>query len=31
MGRTLKAQGKFSVGFSATPLDSACDPLFFVP
>jgi hypothetical protein len=31
MGTVMKAQGKFSVGFSATPLDSACDPLFFVP
>ncbi|HEX3556701.1 MAG TPA: hypothetical protein VIA62_26060 [Thermoanaerobaculia bacterium] len=31
MGTVMKAQGKFSVGFNATPLDSACDPRFFVP
>lgn len=23
----MKAQGRFSVGFSATPLDTACDPM----
>lgn len=27
VGTVMKAQGKFSVGFGATPLDSACDPL----
>ncbi len=31
MGTVMKAQGKFSAGFSATPLDSACNPQFFVP
>jgi hypothetical protein len=31
MGTVMKAQGRFSVGFSATPLDSACDPLSFMP
>ena len=31
VGTVMKAQGKFSVGFNATPLDSACNPQFFVP
>jgi hypothetical protein len=31
VGTVMKAQGRFSVGFGATPLDSACEPLFFVP
>jgi hypothetical protein len=33
VGTVMKAQGRFSVGFGATPLDSACDPLpqDFVP
>ncbi|HEX3556700.1 MAG TPA: hypothetical protein VIA62_26055 [Thermoanaerobaculia bacterium] len=35
VGTVMKAQGRFSVGFSATPLDSACAPwpveLDFVP
>jgi hypothetical protein len=31
VGTVMKAQGRFSVGFAATPLDSACDPRFFVP
>ncbi len=26
VGTVMKAQGRFSAGFSATPLDSACDP-----
>jgi hypothetical protein len=31
VGTVMKAQGRFSVGFGATPLDSACEPLFFLP
>ncbi|HEX4965438.1 MAG TPA: hypothetical protein VF173_31800 [Thermoanaerobaculia bacterium] len=31
VGTVMKAQGKFSVGFGATPLDSACEPISFVP
>jgi len=27
VGTVMKAQGRFSVGFNATPLDSACNPL----
>jgi hypothetical protein len=29
VGTVMKAQGRFSVGFGATPLDSACEPLAF--
>jgi hypothetical protein len=31
VGTVMKAMDRFSVGFSAAPLDSACDPLSFVP
>jgi len=31
VGTVMKAQGKFSVGFGATPLDSACEPQSFTP
>lgn len=31
VGTVMKALDRFSVGFGATPLDSACDPLSFVP
>ncbi len=31
VGTVMKAQGKFSAGFGATPLDSACEPSFFDP
>ncbi|MFY9820133.1 MAG: hypothetical protein WAM82_02050 [Thermoanaerobaculia bacterium] len=31
VGTVMKAQGRFSVGFAGTPLDTACEPLFFIP
>lgn len=31
VGTVMKARGNFSVGFGATPLDSACAPSSFVP